>query len=84
MAVTAPGGGEPVTVRITPKVPIVRLFLLLGYSLDPRRSWRDGEVEVAEHRDLLPALAHAVERQVDRAAETAAGVWETCISEVPC
>jgi 5-methylcytosine-specific restriction enzyme subunit McrC len=24
-------------------------------------------VEVAEHRDLLPALAHAVERQVDRA-----------------
>ncbi|GAA2571121.1 McrBC 5-methylcytosine restriction system component [Streptomyces roseoviolaceus] len=67
VAVTAPGGGGPVTVRVTPKVPIVRLFFLLGYSLDPRRSWRDGEVEVAEHRDLLPALAHAVERQVDRA-----------------
>lgn len=67
MAVTAPGGGEPFTVRITPKVPIVRLFFLLGYSLDPKRSWRDGEVEVAEHHDLLPALAHAVERQVDRA-----------------
>ncbi|MFJ5225116.1 McrC family protein [Streptomyces sp. NPDC088400] len=56
----------PVTVRITPKVPVARLFFLLGYSLDPR-GWRDGEVEVAEHRDLLPALAHAVERQVDRA-----------------
>lgn len=67
VAVTAPGGGEPVTVRVTPKVPIVRLFFLLGYSLDPQRSWRDGEVEVTEHRDLLPALAHAVERQVDRA-----------------
>jgi 5-methylcytosine-specific restriction enzyme subunit McrC len=66
VAVTPPGG-EPVTVRVAPKVPIVRLFFLLGYSLDPTRSWRDGEVDVAEHRDLLPALAHAVERQVDRA-----------------
>ncbi|MEV7786586.1 3'-5' exonuclease [Streptomyces sp. NPDC088106] len=55
------------TVRVAPKVSIARLFFLLGYTLDPRRSWRDGEVEVAEHRDLLPALAHAVERQVDRA-----------------
>ncbi|OEJ29242.1 restriction endonuclease [Streptomyces agglomeratus] len=67
VAVTAPGGGDPVTVRIRPKVPIVRLFFLLGYSLDPSRSWRDGLVEVAEHRDLVPALAHAVERQVDQA-----------------
>ncbi|WP_328584046.1 McrC family protein [Streptomyces sp. NBC_00370] len=67
VAVTVPGGGEPVTVRVTPKVPIARLFFLLGYSLDPRGSWRDGEVEVAGHQDLLPALAHAVERQVDRA-----------------
>ncbi|WNZ07471.1 5-methylcytosine restriction system specificity protein McrC [Streptomyces sp. 11x1] len=67
VAVTVPGGGEPVTVRVTPKVPIGRLFFLLGYSLDPKGSWRDGEVEVAEHRDLVPALAHAVERQVDRA-----------------
>ncbi|MFE2056681.1 McrC family protein [Streptomyces sp. NPDC059446] len=67
VAVTAPDGGAPFTVRVTPKVPIVRLFFLLGYSLDPNRNWRDGEVEVTEHRDLLPALAHAVERQVDRA-----------------
>ncbi|MET7635729.1 restriction endonuclease [Streptomyces sp. NPDC005078] len=59
-------GGDPVTVRVTPKVPIARLFFLLGYSLDPR-AWRDGQVDVTEHRDLLPALAHAVERQVDRA-----------------
>ncbi|MEV4867682.1 McrC family protein [Streptomyces syringium] len=69
VAITMPGGeaGEAVTVRITPKVPIARLFFLLGYSLDPRRAWRDGQVDVAEHRDLLPALAHAVERQIDRA-----------------
>lgn len=56
----------PVTVRIVPKVPIARLFFLLGYSLDSR-GWRDEQVEVAEHRDLLPALAHAAERQIDRA-----------------
>ncbi|MFF4559452.1 McrC family protein [Streptomyces sp. NPDC001435] len=67
VAVGVPGAGEPVTVRVTPKTPIARLFFLLGYSLDPKGGWRDGEVEVAEHRDLLPALAHAVERQVDRA-----------------
>jgi len=67
VAVALPGGGAPVTLRITPKVPIARLFFLLGYSLDPKGGWRDGVVEVAEHRDLLPALAHAVERQVDRA-----------------
>ncbi|WP_329584598.1 McrC family protein [Kitasatospora sp. NBC_01250] len=59
-------GGEPVTVRITPKVPIARLFFLIGYSLNPH-GWRDGQVELGERHDLLPALAHAVERQVDRA-----------------
>ncbi|MEU1803020.1 restriction endonuclease [Streptomyces sp. NPDC019937] len=59
-------GGEPVTVRITPKVPITRLFFLFGYSLNPH-GWRHGQVDVAEHREVLPALAHAYERQVDRA-----------------
>ncbi|MGW1532293.1 McrC family protein [Streptomyces aureus] len=67
VVVTAPGVDEPVTVRVTPKVPVARLFFLLGHSLDPRGGWRDGDVEVAGHRDLLPALAHALERQVDRA-----------------
>ncbi|MEV8476428.1 restriction endonuclease [Streptomyces sp. NPDC051173] len=67
IVVTAPGGEAPVTLRVTPKVPIARLFFLLGYSLDPKRNWRDEDVEVAEHRDLLPTLAHTVERQVDRA-----------------
>ncbi|WP_331449192.1 5-methylcytosine restriction system specificity protein McrC [Streptomyces prasinus] len=67
VTVTVPGHDDPLMLRIVPKVPIVRLFFLLGHSLDPAGAWRDGEVEVAEHRDLLPALAHAVERQVDRA-----------------
>ncbi|MEU1176886.1 restriction endonuclease [Streptomyces sp. NPDC005820] len=67
VTVTAPGAEEPVTVRVVPKVPIARLFFLLGYSLDPKGGWRDGDVPVAGHHDLLPALAHVLERQVDRA-----------------
>ncbi|MEU9942638.1 McrC family protein [Streptomyces lavendulae] len=68
VSVDVPGSGSgPVTVRVTPKVPIARLFFLLGYSLDPKRPWRDGQVDVGEHREVLPALAHAVERQIDRA-----------------
>ncbi|MEU6049732.1 restriction endonuclease [Streptomyces xanthochromogenes] len=65
VAVAVPGG-ETVTVRIAPKVPVARLFFLLGYSTDPS-GWRDGTVDVAEHSELLPALAHAVERQIERA-----------------
>ncbi|MFG3031723.1 McrC family protein [Streptomyces sp. NPDC048253] len=67
VTIAVPGGGEAVTVRITPKVPVARLFFLLGHSLDPKGAWRDVQVSVAEHREVLPALAHAVERQVDRA-----------------
>ena len=67
VAVAVPDGGGPITVRVTPKVSIARLFFLLGYSLDPKGGRRDGEVDVTGHRELLPALAHAVERQVDRA-----------------
>jgi 5-methylcytosine-specific restriction enzyme subunit McrC len=67
VAFTVPGAGAPVTVRVAPKVPIARLFFLLGHSLDPKGPWREGDVDVAGHRELLPALAHAVERQVDRA-----------------
>ncbi|MFE6908560.1 McrC family protein [Streptomyces erythrochromogenes] len=67
MAFTEPGTGTRVTVRVIPKVPVGRLFFLLGHALKPDGIWRDGSVDVAEHEDLLPALAHAVERQVDRA-----------------
>jgi 5-methylcytosine-specific restriction enzyme subunit McrC len=65
VALDIPGGGT-VRLRITPKVSIERLFFLLGYSLDPR-GWRDEEVDVAGYDELLPAFAHAVERQTDRA-----------------
>ncbi|MFI0165551.1 McrC family protein [Streptomyces sp. NPDC017095] len=65
VTLTAPGG-EGVTVRIAPKVPIARLLFLIGYSSDPR-GWRDGAVELATHDELLPAFAHTVERQIDRA-----------------
>ncbi|MFI9800072.1 McrC family protein [Streptomyces sp. NPDC052302] len=66
-AVRVPDG--PV-VRITPKTPVRRLFFLLGFSLDPGRAWRDGRegaIETGAHNDVVPALAHAVERQIDGA-----------------
>ncbi|MES4826720.1 McrC family protein [Streptomyces anthocyanicus] len=66
-AVRTPGG--PV-VRIMPKTPVSRLFFLLGFSLDPARAWRDsreGTVDTGAYDDVVPALAHAVERQIDGA-----------------
>ncbi|MGW0885860.1 McrC family protein [Streptomyces sp. NPDC002671] len=66
-AVQTPGG---LVVRITPKTPVSRLFFLLGFSLDPARAWRDsreGTVDTGTYDDVVPALAHAVERQIDAA-----------------
>ncbi|MEU1692168.1 restriction endonuclease [Streptomyces hirsutus] len=66
-AVRTPGG--PV-VRIMPKTPVSRLFFLLGFSLDPARAWRDsreGTVDTGAYDDVVPAIAHAVERQIDAA-----------------
>ncbi|MFB7847143.1 McrC family protein [Streptomyces sp. NPDC056053] len=66
-AVRTPGG--PI-LRIMPKTPVSRLFFLLGFSLDPARAWRDsreGTVDTGAHDDVVPALAHAVERQIDAA-----------------
>ena len=65
---TVPGGAS-IALRITPKVPIARLFFLLGYALNPK-GWRDETVDVAEPlavravvegfsespRDLLPEV----------------------------
>lgn len=65
VALRAPGH-SPVTLRIAPKVPVVRLFFLIGYASNPRIH-RDGEVSVAEQEDLLPALAHGFERSLERA-----------------
>ncbi|MFJ2740248.1 McrC family protein [Streptomyces sp. NPDC087440] len=58
-----------VEVHIAPKLPVRRLFFLLGYAADPVRHWWDdpGEVQVGEERELLPALASAFVRQAERA-----------------
>jgi 5-methylcytosine-specific restriction enzyme subunit McrC len=66
-AVRMPSG---LVVRITTKTPVSRLFFLLGFSLDPARAWRDsreGAVDTGAYDDVVPALAHAVERQLDGA-----------------
>ncbi|MFJ9856212.1 McrC family protein [Streptomyces albogriseolus] len=66
-ALRTPGG--PV-VRIMPKTPVSRIFFLLGFSLDPERAWRDdreGTVDTGAYDDVVPALAHAVERRIDAA-----------------
>ncbi|MEV7103338.1 McrC family protein [Streptomyces atroolivaceus] len=65
VALGAPGHG-PVTLRIAPKVPVARLFFLIGYAADPRVH-RDGEVSVAEREEVLPALAQGFERSLERA-----------------
>jgi 5-methylcytosine-specific restriction enzyme subunit McrC len=66
-ALRTPGG--PV-VRIMPKTPVSRIFFLLGFSLAPERAWRDdreGTVDTGAYDDVVPALAHAVERRIDAA-----------------
>ncbi|MFJ9952576.1 McrC family protein [Kitasatospora sp. NPDC091207] len=68
--VPVPGTGRSLTVRIAPKTPVRRLFFLLGFSLDPAQAWRrgrDGTVDSGAYDDVVPALAHAVERQLDAA-----------------
>jgi 5-methylcytosine-specific restriction enzyme subunit McrC len=55
-----------VELRIEPKVPVARLLFLLGYARNPR-GWRDETVAVPEYLDLIPALAAALWRQMDRA-----------------
>src|SRR5690606_28415415 len=50
--------------------PVSRIFFLLGFSLDPERAWRDereGVVDTGAYDDVVPALAHAVERRIDAA-----------------
>ncbi|WP_372481839.1 McrC family protein [Streptomyces fuscigenes] len=68
-AVRTAGG---LLVRIMPKTPVNRLFFLLGFSLDPARAWRDsreGSVDTGSYDDVVPALAHAVERGIDAALQ---------------
>lgn len=55
-----------VELWIAPKVPVHRLLFLLGYARNPR-GWRDDIVAMGTKADLLPAVAHALWRQAERA-----------------
>lgn len=57
---------DAIEVRVEPKIPIDRLFFLLGYARQPR-GWRQEEVDAAQQPDLLPALAYAFARAAERA-----------------
>lgn len=53
-------------LRIRPKLPIARLFFLLGCARDSRW-WRDDDVDVSDSPDLMAAVAEAYARHADRA-----------------
>lgn len=55
-----------VELHIEPKVPVARLVFLVGYARNPK-GWRDESVPLTEHAELVPALAAALWRQIDRA-----------------
>ena len=55
-----------VELWIAPKVAIDRLIFMLGYAHDPK-SWRQGDVDVRNENELLPAMASAFLRQAERA-----------------
>jgi 5-methylcytosine-specific restriction enzyme subunit McrC len=55
----------PTVVRINPKIPIHRVFWLLGFTSD--RGWRSGTVPFAVARDLVTTIADAYLRQVEPA-----------------
>ena len=63
--VTVPEG-QTITVRLIPKVPIVRLLFLLGYARDSK-GWRHEDVSLDTEPELLPALARLFEQQARRA-----------------
>jgi len=56
---------DDVTLRIKPKLPIARIFFLLGFGR--RFEWRDDLVPYDTANDLVHVLADAFARQADRA-----------------
>jgi 5-methylcytosine-specific restriction enzyme subunit McrC len=57
----------PTVVRIRPKIPIHRIFWLLGFTTD--RGWRSGPVPFAVINDLVTALADAYLRHIEPALD---------------
>lgn len=53
-------------VWIAPKLPVDRLLFLVGYATSGRR-WRDEELPMVPHPDLVAVVAEALCRQVTRA-----------------
>lgn len=58
-----------IELYIAPKVPVSRLLFLIGYARDPK-GWREHVVHMAEQTSLVPAMADALWRQVDRGIRT--------------
>ena len=56
---------DDITLRVTPKLPIGRIFYLLGFGR--RFEWRDDLVPYDTAPDLVHVLADAFVRQADRA-----------------
>ena len=57
-----------VEMWIAPKIGVRRLLFLLGYARNPS-GWQDVDVPMERDVDLLPAIAHALARQADRALQ---------------
>ncbi|WP_087508644.1 McrC family protein [Cellulomonas iranensis] len=55
-----------VEIVVRPKIDIRRLMFLVGYARDGSL-WREEDVELDEHADLLTAIAWAFARQAERA-----------------
>ncbi|GHG50460.1 McrBC 5-methylcytosine restriction system component [Flavimobilis marinus] len=62
-----------VEIVVRPKVDIRRLMFLVGYARDGSL-WREEDVQLDEHTDLLTAIAWAFARQAERA--TARGLLQ--------
>jgi 5-methylcytosine-specific restriction enzyme subunit McrC len=59
---------EGVEVRIAPKLPVPRLFFLLGYARDPK-GWQTSTVGFEADDDLVAAIAQGFVRQAERALQ---------------
>lgn len=53
-------------MHVRPKMPIARLFFLMGYSLAPTY-WRDGDISLSSDAELVTSLVSSFIRQVKNA-----------------
>jgi 5-methylcytosine-specific restriction enzyme subunit McrC len=59
-----------IDVRIRPKLPISRLFFMMGYALNPQDwRWHTEDTHVAADDDLVTTMAYFFVRQASRALE---------------